>query len=60
MRVSELINKGNRKLDYTLDNQLWYDYFNDCLRELAPILRIEAKVTVPYEIGVNEYDVQRI
>lgn len=57
MRVSELINKGNRKLDYTLDNQLWYDYFNDCLRELAPILRIEAKVTVPYEIGVNEYDV---
>lgn len=56
MNVKELIEQGNRKIDYTLDNQLWYDYFNTCLLELAPILRIEATVTIPYEKNNNIYD----
>lgn len=55
MDVGTLIAKGNRKIDYTIDNQQWFDYFNDCLMELTPILRLETKKTVPLEQGTLTY-----
>lgn len=55
MILSDLIAQGNTKLGEDITNEEWVMFFNQCLLELTPILRLEARACTDVAAGVSAY-----